>query len=287
MSKHTDVLEENVLSVTADQLNEEQTADMNKLIEQFQNMYLQTYSRTRQGTLIQKTKMVMPSPGDGASTSAAAHDQAAKTEEDTRSAVPTLQDRIDSAVHSALVNQSGILVNTLTNTVKSVLDGSIHQYKPQGPIFLPDNKFPAYRTLRTDLSTAPQPTAPIQPPSAQPASTMPLVLTKQAGGSPQHITEEQFAQWTRGKRPMVEPIQQAPANPPSAGQPQFSLPSNPPQAAAYNAPQGYQQYTAGQYDAQNLNHNFQPYSPRQYRPEGFQSLTAKSFHTSPQDTGPI
>lgn len=117
MSKHTDVSEDNVLSVTADQLNEEQKGDMNKLVEQFRDMYLQTYSRTRQGTLIQKTKVVMPSPGDGASTSAAAHDQVVKTEEDTRDAAPTLQDRIDSAVHSALINQSGVLVNTLTNTV--------------------------------------------------------------------------------------------------------------------------------------------------------------------------
>lgn len=202
MSKQSEISEENVVSVTVDQLNEEQKAEMDKLVEHFQNMYLQTYSRTLQGTLIQKSKMVMPSPGDGASTSAAAHDHAVKTEENT---APTLQDRIYSAVHSALVNQSGILVNTLTNLVKSILDGSIHQYKPQGPIFLSDNKFPAYRTLSTDLSTAPQPTASISPPSAQPVPTMPLVLTKQTRGSPQYITKEQFAQWTKGMQPVVEP----------------------------------------------------------------------------------
>nr|CBG76432.1 OO_Ba0013J05-OO_Ba0033A15.19 [Oryza officinalis] len=242
MSKQSEIFEEYVVSVTVDQLNEEQRAEMDKLVEQFQNMYLQTYSRTRQGTLIQKSKVVMPSPGDGASTSAAAHGHAVKNEEN---ATPTLQDCIDFAVHSAVVNQSGILVNTLTNTVKSILDGSIHQYKPQGPIFLPENKFPAYRTLRTDLSTAPQPTAPIPPPSAQPASTLPLVLTRQTGGSPQHITEEQYVQWTKGKQSVVEPMQQVPVNPPSAKQPQFPMSGNPPQPAAYNAPQGYQQYTTG------------------------------------------
>lgn len=230
-------------------------------------MYLQTYSRTRQGTLIQKSKVVMPSPGDGASTSAAAHDHVVKTEEN---AAPTLQDRIDSAVHSALVNQSGILLNTLTNTVKSILDGSIHQYKPQGPIYLLENKFPAYRTLRNDLSTAPQSTAPMPPPSAQPTSTLPLVLTRQTGRSPQHITEEQYAQWTKGKQPVIEPMQQVPINQPSAGQPQAPVFNNPPPQAAYNAPQGYQQYTARQYSAQNLDHHYQPYSPRQYQAEGLQ-----------------
>jgi hypothetical protein len=231
---------------------------MEKLVEQFQNMYLQSYSRTRQGTLIQKSKVIMPNPEDGANTSAAAHDYTVKTED---TVAPTLQDRIDSAVHSALVNQSGILVNALTNTVKSILDGSIHQYKPQGPIFLPENKFPAYRTLRNDLSTA-QPTAPMPPPSAQPTTTLPLVLTRQTGGSPQHITEEQYAQWTKGKQPVIEPMQQVPVNQPLAGQPQAPMFNNPPTQAAYNTPQGCQQHTAGQYGTPNLDHHYRPYSPR-------------------------
>ncbi len=268
MSKQAEISEENIVPVTAEQLNDEQRAEMAQLIEQFQNMYLQTYSRTRQGTIIRKSKVVMSSPGDGASTSAVAHDLAVKTEEDTHCVTPTLQDRIDSALHSALINQSGVLVNTLNNTVKSILDGSIHQYKSQGPIFLPDNKFPPYRTLRTDLS-APQPMAPIPPPSAQPRPTLPLVLTKQEGASPQRITEAQLAQWARGKQVsatlpqlMVEPMQQVPVNPTSAEQAQFQLPGNPPQAGAYNVPQGYQQYSTGQYDALNLNHHYQPHSPR-------------------------
>nr|BAX24979.1 hypothetical protein [Oryza minuta] len=64
MSKQGEISKENVVSVMVDQLNEEQRAEMDKLVEQFQNMYLQTYSRTRQGTLIQKSKVIMPSPGD-------------------------------------------------------------------------------------------------------------------------------------------------------------------------------------------------------------------------------
>nr|CBG76268.1 OO_Ba0005L10-OO_Ba0081K17.19 [Oryza officinalis] len=286
MSKQVEISEENVVPVTADQLNAEQKAEMESLVEQFQNMYLQTYSRTQQGTLIQKSKVVMPSPGDGAGTSAAAHDYTVKTED---TAAPTLQDRIDSAVHSALVNQSGILVNTLTNTVKSILDGTIHQYKPQGPIFLPENKFPAYRTLRNDLSTA-QPTAPMPPPSAQPTTTLPFVLTKQIGGSPQHITEEQYAQWTRGKQSVIELMQQVPINQPSAGQPQAPTFSNPPPQAVYNTPQGYQPYSPRQYQAEGLQQSYQqdlPHRPAGYWADMIAEVMRDQFGLKPKENSTV
>ncbi len=54
----------------------------------------------------------------------------------------------DSAKHHALINHSGVLVNTLTNIVKSVVDGTIAEGKAKGPIFLPNNNFPAYRNAR-------------------------------------------------------------------------------------------------------------------------------------------
>jgi hypothetical protein len=38
------------------------------------------------------------------------------------------QDRIDYAVQHALINQSEVLVNTLSNMVKSMVDGSIAEY---------------------------------------------------------------------------------------------------------------------------------------------------------------
>jgi hypothetical protein len=38
------------------------------------------------------------------------------------------QDRIDYAVQHALINQSGVLVNTLTNMVKTVVDGTIAEH---------------------------------------------------------------------------------------------------------------------------------------------------------------
>ena len=39
------------------------------------------------------------------------------------------QDRIDYAVQHALINQSGVLVNTLSNMVKSMVDGTIAEYQ--------------------------------------------------------------------------------------------------------------------------------------------------------------
>nr|BAD26340.1 hypothetical protein [Oryza sativa Japonica Group] len=44
------------------------------------------------------------------------------------------QDVVDYAVHHALANQSGMLVNTMSTVVKSMLDGTIYN-AAQGPIF--------------------------------------------------------------------------------------------------------------------------------------------------------
>ncbi len=41
----------------------------------------------------------------------------------------------------ALINQSGVLVNTLTNMVKSVVDGSIAEHQATGPVYLPGGVF--------------------------------------------------------------------------------------------------------------------------------------------------
>ena len=38
------------------------------------------------------------------------------------------QDRVDYAVYNALINQSGVVTNTLSNMMKSVADGSIAEH---------------------------------------------------------------------------------------------------------------------------------------------------------------
>lgn len=62
----------------------------------------------------------------------------------------TMQDRIDSVVHHALINQSGVLVNTLTSMTKKVVDGTLAEEKARGPVYFPNNLFPPYRTIKTD-----------------------------------------------------------------------------------------------------------------------------------------
>ncbi len=64
------------------------------------------------------------------------------------------QDQVDYAVHHALINQSGILVNTLSNMVKSMVDGSIADYQTTGPVYLQGGTFPNYRPLITDNQQA-------------------------------------------------------------------------------------------------------------------------------------
>ena len=60
------------------------------------------------------------------------------------------QDRIDYAVQHALINQSRVLVNTLSNMVKSMVDGSIAEYQATGPVYLPGGVFPNHRPLITN-----------------------------------------------------------------------------------------------------------------------------------------
>jgi hypothetical protein len=72
-------------------------------------------------------------------------------------------------VHHALINQSGILVNTLSNMVKTMVDGSMAEYQAKGPVYLPGGVFPNYRPLITDNQPAVH-SIPLNAPSAQPTA---------------------------------------------------------------------------------------------------------------------
>jgi hypothetical protein len=53
-------------------------------------------------------------------------------------------------VQHALINQSEVLVNTLSNLVKSMVDGSIAEYQATGPVNLLGGVFPNYWPLITN-----------------------------------------------------------------------------------------------------------------------------------------
>jgi hypothetical protein len=121
-----------------------------------------------------------------------------------------------------LINQFGALVNTLSNMVKSLVDGSIAEHQATGPVYLPGGVFPNYRPLITNnqptASNVPpaQPTAPISAPAAAAPSsasrqlTNPRLLTREqpqhAGQNVNRLTQEQVAATFLPNQPNVNPV---------------------------------------------------------------------------------
>uniref|UniRef100_A0A0E0DBU4 Reverse transcriptase domain-containing protein n=1 Tax=Oryza meridionalis TaxID=40149 RepID=A0A0E0DBU4_9ORYZ len=161
-----------------------------------------------------------------------------KPEEQEPQEFKNLQDQIDYAVYHALINQSGVLVNTLTNMIKSVVDGSIAEHQAKGPTFLPDGVFPPYRNLVT--------------------------------GKQQPVSDLNLSTWGaamfKGKQSVVDPIQQIPIGQqtPIVQQHQPIGAQFIPNQQVHNVHQSPQHYAGG-----NMNFQYQPYSPQiQYRPGG-------------------
>jgi hypothetical protein len=131
-------------------------------------------------------------------------------------------------VQHALINQSGVLVNTLSNMVKSMVDGSIAEYQATGPVYLPGGVFPNYRPLITNNQRAvqpippnapsAQPTAPVSAPAPTAPSSAPgqlinprLLVREQPQHSGQNVnrlTQDQVTVMFLPAQPTVDPIQQ-------------------------------------------------------------------------------
>nr|ABF97387.1 retrotransposon protein, putative, unclassified [Oryza sativa Japonica Group] len=177
------------------------------------------------------------------------------------------QDRVDYAVHHALINQSGVLVITLSNMMKTIADGSIAEHQAAGPVYLQGGVFPNYRCGLTDVqpsihavpSVAPttQPTAPTSTPlpatsAMAPGQPMnPRLLTRE---HPQHSgqvanrpTQDQVAAMFLPPQHAVDPVPQQP------------IQQTPP----------IQQPNLHNYQGGNLSYQYQPPSPQaQYQPGG-------------------
>nr|ABA96124.1 retrotransposon protein, putative, unclassified [Oryza sativa Japonica Group] len=106
------------------------------------------------------------------------------------------QDRVDYAVHHALINQSGVLVNTLSNMMKTIADGSIAEHQAIGPPMNP----------RLLMREHPQPTGQTanQPTQDQVAA---MFLPPPPIVDP---VQQQPIQQTPPIQPVVQPIQQTP-----------------------------------------------------------------------------
>nr|ABA94385.1 retrotransposon protein, putative, unclassified [Oryza sativa Japonica Group] len=282
--------------------------------ENAQQQFMNSFTETRQGRVVQKykLKLVADVPGTGPSkdgevqkTQVSTDDSGSKGttdglgdkgdglqdglvedlgEDSNREQLQfnNFQDWIDYTVQHALINQSGVLVNTLTNMVKFLVDGTIAKHQATGPVYLPGGVFPNYRYLITGNQqpatniTPVQPTAPVSAPApAAPSSaprqtTNPRLLTRE---QPQHVgqninrlTQEQVAAMFLPNPLVANPAQSMPIQqtPPRQQTDQSVLPQVIPEHLVHNIQPNFQNYYGG-----NLSYQYQPPLPHvQYQQRG-------------------
>nr|AAU44286.1 putative polyprotein [Oryza sativa Japonica Group] len=173
-TNESEVDEENIIPLTIDKLSPEQKKEFELMMKQTQQQFMNSFTQTKQGKVIQKYKLKLVADMPGVGSSKDGDTQVAKgstydscdkgidpkdgevegvvgdgSEEQLQ--FNNFQDRIDYAVQHALINQSGVLVNNLTNMVKSVVDGSIDEHQASGPVYLPGGVFPNYQNYQGDV----------------------------------------------------------------------------------------------------------------------------------------
>jgi len=128
---NTDFDLENVIPVTEANLRDEQKQAMAKAIEDYKQLCLKSFSIIRSGKVIQKEALPMP-------------------RHITFEANPgKLQEMVDGAVNRALINQAGVLSNTVFNAVaRTFKEGQLP----------PNYVGPAYHQPGSSLVTAPSAT---------------------------------------------------------------------------------------------------------------------------------
>jgi len=128
---NTDFDLENVIPVTEANLRDEQKQAMAKAMEDYKQQCLKSFSINMSGEVIQKEALLAP-------------------RQITFEANPgKLQDMIDSAINRALINQAGVLSNTVFNAVaRTFKEGQIP----------PTYVGPAYHQPGSSLVTAPSAT---------------------------------------------------------------------------------------------------------------------------------
>ena len=99
----------NILVAIEEDVNDEQKAELYRTMEEFRLQCLQSFSVTKRGEATKKTEFPLPRQITIAESSG------------------KLQDMIDEAVHHALINQAGVMTNTVHNAVVSSLRGEAAQ----------------------------------------------------------------------------------------------------------------------------------------------------------------
>nr|ABF97755.1 retrotransposon protein, putative, unclassified [Oryza sativa Japonica Group] len=223
----SEVHESNIVPITVDKLTPEQKNDLEAMISSKDGEVQQVSDGTAQSG----DKGIADGSGDKGDGSQGVQGEDLNPDGNTAQLqFNNFQDRIDYAVQHALINQSGVLVNTLSNMVKSMVDGSIAEYQAIGPVYLPGGVFPNYRPLITNnqptaqpiAPNAPsaQPTAPVSAPApAAPSSALgqlinPWLLVREqpqhSGQNENRLTQEQIAAMFLPTQPTIDPVQQQP-----------------------------------------------------------------------------
>jgi len=142
---NTDFNLENVIPVTEANLRDEQKQAMAKAMEDYKLLCLKSFSINRSGEVIQKEALLAP-------------------RHITFEANPgKLQEMVDGAVNRALINQAGVLCNTVFNAVaRTFKEGQLP----------PNYVGPAYHQLGSSLVTAPSATTAVAGTEATSPSTL-------------------------------------------------------------------------------------------------------------------
>lgn len=270
-----------------DMLTPEQKAEFEGMMNNLQNQFLHSFVQTRSGIVIQRHKISLP-PIDDKPESSSANDDKLKgvnneevQQEDGTKGIKKLQDSIDYAVYHALINQSGVLINTSSNIVGSMVDSKIAENQAKGPVFLPGGKFPNYRTLVTDKQQPVSGVAPGQPMASISAQQQPIIPSsahrqpefqphvlirpqpQHVGQNIPHASQEQIAAMFKVNQLVPEPIQQVPIRP------QTPIQQHQPVGAQFipNHQVHMAHQTPPPHMGGNINQLYQPYSPLgQYGP---------------------
>lgn len=106
---------ENVIEVTMGDLSKDQRKLVQESVESYQKLWLESFTKTRNRAVL-KNQLPNPSVMD--------------LPLDERAMAPggqLFQETVNEAMHHALINQPGVLINTLTNLINQVVDGSVRQ----------------------------------------------------------------------------------------------------------------------------------------------------------------
>nr|QBA09453.1 ty3-gypsy sub-class retrotransposonable element polyprotein [Oryza sativa Japonica Group] len=242
----------NIVAIDPEKLTLDQNKDFEAMMQQAREQFFRSFTQTHKGTFVQKYKVkVVPdepktstskegeekrvldgsaqeNQGDGSQGVHAVQGDGAhepqrgnlnQNGETAQDFFNNFQDRVDYAVHNALINQSGVLVNTLSNMMKTIADGSIAEHQAAGPVYLQGGVFPNYRPLITDVQLPAQavlPSAPSAQPMAPPLTSLPAPSASTPGQpinprllmreQPQHSGQTQQSQGAAQQRPWADVI---------------------------------------------------------------------------------